>query len=388
MLSSGTRTPPSLAPRRRACALAAGTKLDPWILQGLARKEPSDDRVALLELAAERGLTVPSAAESLQSANPREIALALRLLQRAEPIPHERRVLELLEHPDPLVRDAALLTSLHHGSLQGWAVCQTLALDPENPHPLAMTLLAGLGEPGQHKRLVERLDSDALRPAVLRALGYSGNVGLVPALVFHLHADDPRTAKLAGEAIATIAGEEVNALVPPKKPAPETNGELPPPEEDEEAKRSLPPLEEDDLDADLVPPAEAGLPDPRSRSCLRLVEDRPDALRSAAPLPRRLPAHARGVRARVDAVSDAAAVPALAAAVDPDRGDRRRRDARVHGDAAGADRGAGGAGERGVGAGAEFLPGREVAGESRVSDLADRKSLYLLTFGHAATTST
>ncbi len=166
----------------------------------------------------------------------------------------------LLEHPDPLVRDAALLTSLHHGSLPGWAFCQSLALDPKEPHPLAMTLLAGLGEPGQHKRLAQQLDSDAHRPGALRAIGYSGNVGMIPALVFHTHSKDERTVKLAGEAISTITGEEVNAFVRPEKPAPETNGELPPPEEDEEAKRSLPPLAEDDLDADLVPPAEEGLP--------------------------------------------------------------------------------------------------------------------------------
>jgi uncharacterized protein (TIGR02270 family) len=253
------KTPAVARAAVRGCSLAGAGKLDAWILQGLARREP-EDRVALLELAADRGLTVPSATDSLQSGNPREVASALRTLHRADPIALEARVLALLEHPDPLVRDAALLTSLHHGSLQGWAFCQSLALDPKEPHPLAMTLLAGLGEPGQHKRLAQQLDSDAHRPGALRAIGYSGNVGMIPALVFHAHAKDERTMKLAGEAIATITGDEVNAFVPPKEPAPETNGELPPPEEDAEAKRSLPPLEEDDLDADLVPPAEAGLP--------------------------------------------------------------------------------------------------------------------------------
>jgi uncharacterized protein (TIGR02270 family) len=244
----------------RGCALAAGGSLDAWIQQELATRKASKERLPLLELAADRGLAVPSAAESLQSADPREITAALRGIHAATPLMYERRVLELFEHPDPLVRDAALLTSLHHGSLQGWAFCQALALDPMEPHPLAMTLLAGLGEPGQHKRLAERLDSDAHRPSALRAIGYSGNVSLIPMLVFHTHSKDERTVKLAGEAIATIAGDEVSALVRPKKPAPPDTGVLPPPEQDEEAKKSLPPLEEDDLDADLVPPAEEGLP--------------------------------------------------------------------------------------------------------------------------------
>lgn len=244
----------------RGCSLGAEGALDAWILQGLAARRPPEERVPLLELAAERGLAVSSAAESLDSADAREVAAALRTLHAAAPEAYERRILALFEHPSPMVRDAALVASLHHGSLPGWAFCQTLAFDPSEPHPLAMTLVAGLGEPGQHKRLAERLDSDAHRPSALRAIGYSGNAALIPALVFHAHAKDERTVKLAGEAIATIAGDEVNALVPPKDAPPAKEGELPPPEQDAEAQRALPPLAKDDLDADLVPPAEVALP--------------------------------------------------------------------------------------------------------------------------------
>jgi hypothetical protein len=127
---------------------------------------------------------------------------------RDTPASHEARVLELLESPHPGVRDAAIVTGLHHGSAYAWAKCQTLALSPSAPHPLAMTLLAGLGEPGQHKRLAALVESDSHRAAALRALGFSGNVAIVPLLLNHALSDDKPTTTIAIEALGTMAGAE------------------------------------------------------------------------------------------------------------------------------------------------------------------------------------
>jgi hypothetical protein len=129
---------------------------------------------------------------------------ALRVAWRAPAAPIEARLLTLLEHGHAGVRDAAMLASLHHGSMHGWALCQRLAFDPSAPHPLAMALVAGLGEPGQHKRLAALVGSDAHRAAALRALGFAGNVGLMPLLLHQARSEDAPTAALAKEALETI----------------------------------------------------------------------------------------------------------------------------------------------------------------------------------------
>jgi hypothetical protein len=105
----------------RACALAAGPSLDPWIGQSLQQPKAPAPRALLLELAAERALNVETLSSSLRSDDPAELAAALRVAVHAEPLAHAGRVHELLDDPRPAVRDAALLTALHHGSTLGWA---------------------------------------------------------------------------------------------------------------------------------------------------------------------------------------------------------------------------------------------------------------------------
>jgi hypothetical protein len=195
----------------RGCVLGAGSSLDGWITEKLANAPAG--RPALLELAADRGLHVEPLVRSLFSQDPEELVPALRAAWRAPPALYEGRVLELLGHPDAKVRDAAMVTSLHHGSAHGWALCQELAFDPRMPHPFAMALVAGLGEPGQHKRLGPLMGAEAHRPWVIRALGYTGNVGVVPALLFHAQSEDEAEKAGAIEALGTILGPELDKAV-------------------------------------------------------------------------------------------------------------------------------------------------------------------------------
>ena len=116
-----------------------------------------------------------------------------------------------------------------------------------------MTAYAILGGPRQHVRLVKSAEMKERRPHVLRALGFSGTVGVVPELLDWLDAKNPLEVRIAAQAIAAIAGLDLRldefAAIKIK---------VRPPDD------ALPPLEEDDLDADLVPAPEDALPLPNA----------------------------------------------------------------------------------------------------------------------------
>jgi uncharacterized protein (TIGR02270 family) len=203
----------------RGCLLGTAPGLDVWIARGLVSPEPPLARPVLLELAVERGLAVPSLPQLLRAAEPDVLIAALKAAWRSDPSQHEARLVELLQHPHPGVRDAAMVTALHHGSAYGWATCQALAFDPAAPHPLAMVLVSGLGEPGHHKRLVAMAGLDEHRAGVIRALGFAGNAAVVPLLLNHALSKDEGISAIAKEALGTIAGAEVDKLFAAKAEA-------------------------------------------------------------------------------------------------------------------------------------------------------------------------
>jgi hypothetical protein len=194
----------------RACALAAGATLDDWIRQGLEHRTSKVPRATLLELAADRGLAAGDLGESLRSSDVAEVVLALRVAQSAPPAAYEGVVVELLGHADPRVRDGALVTALLHGLAPGWSACCARALEPRTPHPLAMTLLAGLGDRTQHRQLAGLVGYDRHRGAALRAIGYSGNTALVPLLLDHVASSDAAIAAIARDALGTLLGPEAD----------------------------------------------------------------------------------------------------------------------------------------------------------------------------------
>jgi uncharacterized protein (TIGR02270 family) len=111
---------------------------------------------------------------------------------------------------------------------------------------MAMELYAAFGGPQQHDRLAETLALDSHRAPALRALGFSGNPGLVDRLLPYLQeGGEELEAKLAAESISLIAGLDLrdDAFIIE--------------EEDEEEgaeEEELPPLDEDlDDDLDLKP---------------------------------------------------------------------------------------------------------------------------------------
>ncbi len=250
---------PSVAVRdaaSRACGLSSAPKVDAWLMDLLAAASTSAERVAILEAIAVRGLQVDSLVASLNSEDPMEACAAARAARRSDRATHLGGIQWLLLQAEPEVRDVALVTALHYGSAEAWNLCERLALDPSAPNPTAMELYAALGGPPQHDRLVEALPLDSHRAPALRALGFSGNPGLVDRLLPYLQEGvDEVEAKLAAEAVSLIAGLDLrdDAFIVEEESEEET--------EEEE----LPPLDED-LEDDLTLKPEDALPTPNAEA--------------------------------------------------------------------------------------------------------------------------
>jgi uncharacterized protein (TIGR02270 family) len=237
----------------RACALSSSPKVDPWLMDQLTAAYTSPGRAAILDAIAARGLQVDSLVASLNSDDTAEVREAARAARRADRTAHLGAIQWLLLQAEPEVRDVALITALHYGSAEAWNLCERLALDPSAPNPMAMQLYATLGGPAQHNRLVEALALDSHRAPALRALGFSGNPGLVDRLLPYLQeGTDELEAKLAAEAISLIAGLDLrdDAFIIEEES-----------EEEEAEEDGLPPLDED-LQDDLALKPEDALPTP------------------------------------------------------------------------------------------------------------------------------
>jgi uncharacterized protein (TIGR02270 family) len=149
------------------------------------------------------------------------------------------------------LRERALSLLLAWGSRAAWGTCEAQALDRERVFPFSMIAYAALGGPKEHRRLAASRDLRPHRIHVLRALGFSGNAGIVPLLFEHLSSHEAIEAKVAAQSISAIAGldlrDDAFASSEPK-PQHESSSQA----------------EKDDLDADLVPPPEDDLPRPNA----------------------------------------------------------------------------------------------------------------------------
>jgi uncharacterized protein (TIGR02270 family) len=247
----------------RGAALAAdGLSVDAWALARLGKADGANAH-GLLDLAAGRALETPPLLGWLQSDDPHVTAAAARACRRANGSFHLPVVNHLLTHADRAVKGHALVAALAWSSPAAWAACEQDAF-AKAPSPAALALYALLGGPNQHEKLFGLLTSAAHRTPVLRVLGLTGNLKLVPRLL-DIAGDDkkPDEAKLAGQAIALLTGLDLRDdafLSPPPK------GKK---KERAEARAALPPFDEDDLDANLVPPPEAELPIPNRDAIAR-----------------------------------------------------------------------------------------------------------------------
>jgi uncharacterized protein (TIGR02270 family) len=246
----------------RACALDVSPTLDPWLRDQLRDASTPEQRATLLEVIAARGIQLDSVSSYLASGDSAEVAAAAKAARHADARTHLGAIQALTQQGDAAVRDAAIITALHYGSLQCWNLCERLAVDPAAPHPLAMQLYAALGGPQQHDRLIETLALDSHRGAAIRALGFSGSVGVVDRLLTCIsEGGDELDAKLAAEAIASIAGLDLRDdqfLIEEAR--------------DETEDEALPPLEED-LDTDLTLDLADALPVPNPEAIAKWWEE-------------------------------------------------------------------------------------------------------------------
>jgi len=227
-----------------ALVLTGPDGLDSWLESHLARTNATEVRSTLLRISAQRHLRRQSLLAELQSENPAKVAAAARAAEHADANLHLAALEELLSHADHEVRNAALRSALVHGSGYTLQVCLQRARQTATCDAFAMLAVALFCQPGDHQALVEHLQLETHREAAIFALGYSGQVAMIPRLLEVVADGDERARKLAGEAISTLGGIEIEE-------AEATTDE-----------QSLVPLEEDDLDVDLVSDAVDGLPLP------------------------------------------------------------------------------------------------------------------------------
>lgn len=246
-----------------AARLAGNERFDDWLQGELAKQQTTPRRTGLLELAAARQLALPALMGPLQDDDSALVAAAARAARHSAGNVYAPVMEYLLDHPAQDVRDAALVASLAWGSRRAWDACERAALDPATTSSVACELYAALGGSEQHQRLRDLLSERTARVRTLRALGYTGNVQVVPCLLDVLHSHNARDTKLAAEALSMILGID---LLDPALSLPDSL-------HDEE---SLPPLEADALDLNLVAGPEDELPKPNveavERACAaRLV---------------------------------------------------------------------------------------------------------------------
>lgn len=230
---------------REAFVLAAPTQFDAWLpdqfAPGAPRLQPRQ-RVVLLDIAGRRGLTIPDLLAALRADDPDELAAAAVAARLADPARHLAAIEHLVEHEDTHVSDAALVTGLCFGSPYTWQRCRARAANTAAPEPLAMRLVALVGDAQQQAILVEHLSRETHREPALAALSCGGQAALVPALLPLLADENPIVAKLAGAAVTAITGIDTNSKL-------FVSGD---PADESDESDGLPPLEEDDLDADLA----------------------------------------------------------------------------------------------------------------------------------------
>lgn len=242
-------------PRVQGLALALALSSHPQIgdhIRSRAGKAEGASLALLLQACADRGLHPgPALERGLAHDDPAVVCAALRAAAFGERNRMLAPVEARLQHRSIAVRSAALDTAMLWGSRPAWELALQSYKAPEAAH--ARLWLACLGDDRHAEALVPLLETEALRPDVLWALGFSGRVPAVEACLEWLDADDETTRRLAGEAVAAIVGLDLEdeTLWEQDAPAPEPELEGDAPEQDQ-----------DDLDAELAATPEDELPLP------------------------------------------------------------------------------------------------------------------------------
>jgi uncharacterized protein (TIGR02270 family) len=212
----------------RALELTA-TSIDEELENLLAKAEPSLQAV-LLRVLAFRGWPV-ALRSYLSNADPHVQAAAVRAA-RLHGGSLRPFVEASLDSPAPEVREEAMRVAASFGSAVAWNTARAETSE------FGLSLLGISGDAKDVDRLEAALANEKRRGAALFALGFTGLRRAVELCLLHL--EDPKYARLAGEAIAAITGLAIDAR-------------------EEEKKEEPIPFEEEDLDASLIPGPEAML---------------------------------------------------------------------------------------------------------------------------------
>ncbi|MEX1363242.1 MAG: hypothetical protein AB1Z98_08955 [Nannocystaceae bacterium] len=253
---------PAASPRSQglslALALASHPELDDQVRARLAKAQGSTLRL-LLQACADRGLDAgPALERGLMHDDPAIVVAAVRAAAFGSRHHLLAPVETLLRHPTLQVRQDALDTALSWGSDAAWTVVTHAYAQPHGRR--AMVWAATLGDDRHAQALVELLDDEARRPDALWALGLSGRVPAVVACLPWLDCDDETIRRLAGEAVTTIVGLDLEDESLWEEPKGDQSEDEPGIDGDE------PDDDDDDLDADLVERPEDDLPLPNAEA--------------------------------------------------------------------------------------------------------------------------
>jgi uncharacterized protein (TIGR02270 family) len=194
-----------------AFKISSRTDLAPLLHKALRPTDPPAAQAAVLDvLAARREDPGPALATVAAAGHPTSLPSALRSAAAATLEPLRQLVEKALFHEEPAVRAAALRTAMIWNLRSAWPACLEQAADGSAE---AMLLLALVGGSRDLAPLTDALASPDRRLAALWALGFTGRVQAVEACLPVLDDADPRAARLAAEAIASITG-----LAIPEKP--------------------------------------------------------------------------------------------------------------------------------------------------------------------------
>lgn len=253
----------SAGARKEAIVLALGASaradVSAKVVAAHERAPDAPGRDGWLRVIATRGgLPGPAIVRALADPDPPVRAAALRAARFAG----RSVALSACEHflfdPDPAVACAALEVGLVFGSPAAWSRVVGLASGraPDPNTRDARVLAALVGERAIVEGLVAQLGQQDARADVVWALGHSGRVAAVEA-VLPLLADD-ELGPLAGEAFAAITGldRDDDRYWIDEAPAPDDD-------DDDDADLAL---EDDDLEANLAGTPEDDLPRPNAEA--------------------------------------------------------------------------------------------------------------------------
>jgi hypothetical protein len=190
-------------------------------------------------------------------------------------------MLSLLNHPDPQVYYAAALGCLAWGIPGAWAqFWQRSVVAQPSAESLALFALLGTLMPPQElsrrilptQVLMDLLAQQAHQKAALFALGFGGDLDVLPVLLAQLQPQpecDSVYAKLALQSISLLTGldlDDATYAEPNPEPAEEVDG-------DSQAV-TLPSVDQEDLSASLLLAPEDFLPMPRVAAVQKYCSDR------------------------------------------------------------------------------------------------------------------